>query len=257
MNSPVSFSILLSPAMPSKVVPITEKYQSVRLMFALVIVLCLCFLFALYLLAIEKPVAPPKATLIDVSLVTLPKPIVAPPALTPAPAPPKVTPVKAPPPVKPQVKPETKPKPLPKVKPIAKPQPIVDSKPAEPAPIVNTPPPSSAVASVPSHSVTQQEEKPRPVVANVGKANTKATCISCPHASYPALAKRRQWEGDGRLHLQINAEGMVTQVSVTQSTGYDVLDEAAVDKAKQWRFIEGTAGRTADLPFSFHTTEEE
>jgi protein TonB len=51
---------------------------------------------------------------------------------------------------------------------------------------------------------------------------------------YPDEARRRGWQGVVLLRLHINTEGRVTQAEVIRSSGYNMLDEAAVRAVRQW-----------------------
>ncbi len=53
---------------------------------------------------------------------------------------------------------------------------------------------------------------------------------------YPSLARRNNWEGSSLLLLEITAEGRVGEVTVLKSSGYEVLDRAAIQAAKKWRY---------------------
>lgn len=55
-----------------------------------------------------------------------------------------------------------------------------------------------------------------------------------PH--YPALARRRGWEGTVQLRARIDRRGRVTEVEVLASAGKPVLDEAAIDAVRRWLF---------------------
>lgn len=46
--------------------------------------------------------------------------------------------------------------------------------------------------------------------------------------TYPVLAQRRGWQGKVLLSITIRPSGMLEHVQVAQSSGYDVLDHAAV-----------------------------
>lgn len=53
---------------------------------------------------------------------------------------------------------------------------------------------------------------------------------------YPTLAKRRGQEGLVMLEIWIDEQGEQTSLSVQQSSGFSLLDEAALKAASQWRF---------------------
>ncbi len=48
------------------------------------------------------------------------------------------------------------------------------------------------------------------------------------YEEYPPVAKRRHWEGTTVVQLRFTAEGKVADISVAETSGHDVLDEAAV-----------------------------
>jgi len=52
---------------------------------------------------------------------------------------------------------------------------------------------------------------------------------------YPLLARQRGWEGTVLLRVHVAANGQVSQVEVARSSGYAVLDAAAVGAVRGWR----------------------
>ena len=57
-----------------------------------------------------------------------------------------------------------------------------------------------------------------------------------PEPNYPAAALRRGMEGVVILLVTVDAEGRVTRVRVLESSGYGLLDRAAQDGVRKWRF---------------------
>jgi TonB family protein len=57
---------------------------------------------------------------------------------------------------------------------------------------------------------------------------------------YPSAAKDRKQEGTVTLDLYVSADGTVTKVMLSHSSGFPALDEAATRAARGWRFIPGT-----------------
>jgi len=62
-----------------------------------------------------------------------------------------------------------------------------------------------------------------------------------PPPVYPPVAKRRGYEGTVLLSVKIRAGGTVSELKIKESSGYSILDRAAVEAVKKWRF---------DIPFS-------
>ena len=57
--------------------------------------------------------------------------------------------------------------------------------------------------------------------------------------TYPIQAIRQGQQGEVILNITINAAGEVVDVQVEKSSGYRVLDRAAEDAARHWRFNPG------------------
>ena len=48
------------------------------------------------------------------------------------------------------------------------------------------------------------------------------------HFYYPKLAQRRNWQGKVQLAFDVNTHGAIKNISVKQTSGYDILDNAAM-----------------------------
>jgi periplasmic protein TonB len=78
--------------------------------------------------------------------------------------------------------------------------------------------------------------------------------ISMPVSSLPYVQMRDHGAGHLVLHLVIDGQGQVAQVSLAQSSGDDVLDANALALARGWRFavpMDHPQGFSGDLPLSF------
>lgn len=59
---------------------------------------------------------------------------------------------------------------------------------------------------------------------------------------YPRSARKRGWEGTVILEILVDVEGSAKDIRINESSGYDILDEAAASAAKKWMFVPGMRG---------------
>ena len=57
---------------------------------------------------------------------------------------------------------------------------------------------------------------------------------------YPALARKRGWEGRVLLAVDVSADGTVQAARLQTGSGHDLFDEAALGAVRKWRFQPGT-----------------
>lgn len=57
---------------------------------------------------------------------------------------------------------------------------------------------------------------------------------------YPRIAKRRGYQGRTELKVEVLETGRVGRLEVVASSGFDILDEAALAAVKEWHFVPGT-----------------
>ncbi len=57
-----------------------------------------------------------------------------------------------------------------------------------------------------------------------------------PKPRYPLLARRRGWQGRVLLRVEVGAHGRVDALAVERGSGFDILDQAAVQAVQAWRF---------------------
>lgn len=63
---------------------------------------------------------------------------------------------------------------------------------------------------------------------------------SCPRPPYPDLARKRGQEGMVNVRCQVDSSGKVTAVSLAKSSGFKLLDEAALKTVGKWKFKPGS-----------------
>jgi len=88
--------------------------------------------------------------------------------------------------------------------------------------------------------------------AGAGGGDLRPWCTLCPTPVYPTRARREGWQGTVDVDLRVGRDGEVEQASVGRSSGFAVLDAAAVTVARQSRFrvIDG-AERRGQLRYRF------
>ena len=69
-----------------------------------------------------------------------------------------------------------------------------------------------------------------------GKGYQKVTCLNCVEPKYPKLAIKRGYEGVLKLEILILKSGIVKEVFIRESTGFEILDKAGVNAAFKSKF---------------------
>ena len=72
---------------------------------------------------------------------------------------------------------------------------------------------------------------------------------STPPPEYPPAARQQHQEGVVLLEVAVGADGRPGQIGVKQSSGFPLLDRAAVTAVHRWTF---EPARTAGLPVESH-----
>jgi protein TonB len=113
-----------------------------------------------------------------------------------------------------------------------------DSSTALPAPTSPHPALSSAtpVAEPPNQPPSPA---PAPVLT---QPSFSADYLQNPAPRYPPLARRMRQEGKVVLRVLVDTGGGASQIEVRNSSGSDVLDEAALEAVKLWRFVPARRG---------------
>ena len=62
---------------------------------------------------------------------------------------------------------------------------------------------------------------------------------------YPELARRRGQQGVVELLAHVDEQGRITDLRVQRSSGFSLLDEAALKGVRAWTFIPATRNGTA------------
>ncbi|WAK02531.1 energy transducer TonB [Methylobacter sp. YRD-M1] len=207
----------------------------------LVLVMLLHIWAAQWLLQPREPVTMAQPLMMEVSLVSAPGPK----ALTTPPAPPK--PAEPPKPKKiPDKKPLKKKAPeKPKQAKPPKPEAIAEEQLPAPSPVESTAQSTNSQNSSATPKATASASKAPSNAEPYTEASVNANYGFNPPPKYPAVAKRRGWQGKVRLRVSVSAEGYSEAVAIHSSSGYEALDESAVEAVKKWRFNPAKRGSTA------------
>ncbi|MGE5522248.1 MAG: TonB family protein [Rhodospirillaceae bacterium] len=115
------------------------------------------------------------------------------------------------------------------------------------APPAPEPQPTPNSASAPATQPTASAQVPAAPAPTVTQPSFNADYLQNPAPRYPPLARRMGQQGKVVLRVLVNAGGSASQVEVRTSSGSDVLDEAALEAVKRWRFVPAKRG---DQPIS-------
>jgi protein TonB len=94
----------------------------------------------------------------------------------------------------------------------------------------------------PPGSVQQSIETP---VLPLTPAHVDPNYLHRPNPVYPALSKRLREEGTVVLRVNLDAQGIVLDITIEKSSSFQRLDQAALKAVKQWRFIPAKRGLVA------------
>ena len=83
-----------------------------------------------------------------------------------------------------------------------------------------------------------------------GKGYQKVTCLKCVEPKYPKLAIKRGYEGILTLEILILKSGIVKEVFIKKSTGYDILDKAGVSAAFESKFYPLTKKTNLNIEYT-------
>ena len=83
-----------------------------------------------------------------------------------------------------------------------------------------------------------------------GKGYEKVTCLKCIEPKYPKLAIKRGYEGVLKVEVLILKSGIVKEVLVIKSTGYEILDKAGVNAAFNSRFYPITKKTNLNIEYT-------
>jgi protein TonB len=130
--------------------------------------------------------------------------------------------------------------------PVAPRSPVTPPVPASiTAPVTDAP--NAVVAPAPSAPPAPPMATTAPPAATRGSPvleppSSDAQYLRNPKPVYPALSKRLGEQGKVVIRVLIGADGSAQKAEIQQSSGFDRLDQAALNTVLGWRFVPGKRG---------------
>ncbi len=114
----------------------------------------------------------------------------------------------------------------------------------QPPPVIENMAPPKPIEK-PAQVKKQEIVKIQRVFSQVIKVQANPDYFQNPPPEYPELAKQMRQEGLVLLAVDVDREGTPIKVEIKQSSGYRLLDQAAVRAVSHWKF---QPGRMGDIP---------
>ena len=116
----------------------------------------------------------------------------------------------------------------------------------QPRPVMNevespSPPVQETAVTEPTVTAAAMPPEPEPLPAIPPRPSAR---FDNPRPWYPRMARRRGMEGRVTLRVTVSPDGHVAAIRVAHSSGYRLLDDAALETVKTWRFVPAYRGDT-------------
>ena len=133
-----------------------------------------------------------------------------------------------------------------------------------------------ATASVPSARAPKGEKEASPLEQAEREGNAEQAALAPkggrigqstltpmpgnPRPRYPLIARKRGYEGRVLLSVQVAGSGQVADITIAKSSGHTLLDHAAMDAVRRWRFRSASGGESpvdtiVEVPVTFRLGE--
>ena len=120
---------------------------------------------------------------------------------------------------------------------------IADPTPAPNAPVgVTTPPPPPPPIAAPVAAAPAPAPLAPPAPPRVELPSSDADYLHNPKPVYPPMSKRLNEQGKVLVRVLIGEDGKPQKAEIRQSSGFDRLDQSALNAILQWRFVPGKRG---------------
>lgn len=134
--------------------------------------------------------------------------------------------------------------------------------PPEDIPIPDAPPMPDIKPEFVEEQATPPPRVNRPVKAAPIKApvasgtmnmsSAKASAVSAPRPAYPYECRAKKITGSGVCVVSVDqASGSVTDATMVQSTGNNLLDQSTMNAFRRWKFRPGSTAPKVKIPITF------
>lgn len=153
--------------------------------------------------------------------------------------------------------------------------------PVKPVPVAKQAMPTRTIAvraesTVPTETMTPAQEvvetvpqkaaapavTPQPSVLPDMEPDYKAAYLNNPRPPYPPAARRMELQGRVMLNVEVLTDGLCGRIQILKSSGHEMLDNAALQAVKKWRFVPARHAGLAvvkwcQVPIRFNLGESE
>ena len=123
------------------------------------------------------------------------------------------------------------------------PQPVaiadITSSPNAPAGVTTPQPPAPPIAAPVAEAATPPPPPAPPAPPKVELPSSDADYLQNPRPAYPPISKRLGEQGKVLVRVLIGVDGNAQKAEIKQSSGFDRLDQAAINTVLRWRYTPG------------------
>lgn len=176
-----------------------------------------------------------------------------------APAPTATPPAPRPQQLRAEAAPAPRPTAQPQVVPLLSSHPTATAPSSAPAPSAappadNAPDNRTHESPAPREAATQAPRSAAPAADSPPRFD--ADYLSNPAPDYPAASRQLREQGSVQLRVFVTTDGRAGDVRVHQGSGFERLDQAAIDAVRRWRFVparqgEGPVAAWVIVPINF------
>lgn len=107
--------------------------------------------------------------------------------------------------------------------------------------------PAGVIAPAPvAQPITAPVAMAAPAPTRVELPSSNADYLQNPKPPYPALSKRLGEQGKVMVRVLIGVDGMAQKAEIKQSSGFDRLDQSALNTVLRWRYVPGKRAGVAE-----------